>query len=49
MKHQNPKTNIIRNRFLNINYKTLEKNEYIEKEINKESNCFYRSLSYYYR
>ena len=49
MKQQKPKANFNRNRFLNINYKSLEKNEYIEKEINKDGNCFYRALSYYYR
>ena len=30
-------------------YRLLDENEYIIKDIELDSNCFYRSLSYYYR
>ena len=31
------------------NYINLKENEYIVKEIAKDGNCFYRTLSYYFR
>ena len=49
MKNKKEKYSINKIKNNNIDYKQLNKSKYIEKEIIQDGNCFYRSLSYYYR
>ena len=50
VKIKNKKVKIcINKQNLEDNYKTIEQDDYIIKTILPDGNCFYRSLSYFYR